>query len=162
MIATGSLTSSRVDGPSPWRRNPYFLSCSAGVRFLPGLKAGASSEEPGEGWGREEERKGFSEVVDAITRPNLPSGGTMVVSYSSLLESAHRVGRALHHLDDPQLVKAVAAEAAVELAAVDSAELGDLSGRAQQAVLLSREDASPVQVAAAVRVLINHPPSSQP
>ena len=49
----------------------------------------------------------------------------MVVSYSSLLESAHRVGRALHHLDDPQLVKAVAAEAAVELAAVDSAELGD-------------------------------------
>jgi hypothetical protein len=24
------------------------LPCSAGVRFLPGLKAGASSEEPGE------------------------------------------------------------------------------------------------------------------
>jgi glutamate--cysteine ligase len=48
LIATGSLTSSRVDGLSPWRRNPCFLSCSAGVRFLPGLKAGASSEEPGE------------------------------------------------------------------------------------------------------------------
>ncbi|MGW9032577.1 hypothetical protein ACWGQ5_53285 [Streptomyces sp. NPDC055722] len=81
----------------------------------------------------------------------------MVVSYSSLLESAHRVGRALHHLDDPQLVKAVAAEAAVELAAVESAELGDLSGRAQQAALLSREDASPVQVAAADHLLQQDP-----
>jgi SAM-dependent methyltransferase len=119
--------------------------------------AAGSLEANSEGWRREQERKHFSEVADAITRPNLPSGGSMAVSYSSLLESAHRVGRALHRLDDPQLVKAVAAEAAAELAAVESAELGDLSGRAQQAVLLSREDASPVQVAASNHLLQGDP-----
>jgi len=32
------------DGLSPWGRKTSFLPCSAGVRFLPGLKAGASSE----------------------------------------------------------------------------------------------------------------------
>ncbi|MFD4906872.1 MULTISPECIES: hypothetical protein [Kitasatospora] len=110
-----------------------------------------------EGWRREEERKTFAEVADAITKPPLPSGGTMMISYSRLLESANRVGRALHHLDTPDLTAAVLAEATAELAAVESAELGDLTGRAQQAVLLSREDASPVQVAAADRLLQDDP-----
>ncbi|MGW6788538.1 hypothetical protein [Streptomyces chartreusis] len=67
------------------------------------------------------------------------------------------MGRALHRLGDTRLVEAVAAEAAAELAAVESAELGDLSGRSQQAVLLSREDASPVQVAAADHLLQQDP-----
>ncbi|MFJ8795857.1 hypothetical protein [Streptomyces sp. NPDC102462] len=133
------------------------LSSAAWRTYTHPASAADSLEPNSEGWRRDEERKRFTEVLDAITRPNLPSGGTMVVSYSSLLESAHRVGRALHQLDDPQLVKTVAAEAAVELAAVESAELGDLSGRAQQAVLLSREDASPVQVAAADHLLHQDP-----
>ena len=55
------------------------------------------------------------------------------------------------------MTEAVRAESAVELAAVESAELGDLTGRAQQAVLLSREGASPVQVAAADRLLEEDP-----
>lgn len=49
------------------------------------------------------------------------------------------------------------AEARRELAAVESAELGDLSGRAQQAVLLSRPDASPLQIHAADRLLHGNP-----
>ncbi|MFB7949146.1 hypothetical protein ACFC6L_30015 [Kitasatospora phosalacinea] len=73
----------------------------------------------------------------------------MMVSYSRLAESAYRVGRALHVLGDAALTEAVRAEAALELAAVENAELGGLTGRTQQAVLLSGEDASPVQVAAA-------------
>ncbi|MFB7949547.1 hypothetical protein ACFC6L_32090 [Kitasatospora phosalacinea] len=81
----------------------------------------------------------------------------MTVSYSALVESAHRIGRALHALDNEALAKAVLAEAALELAAVENAELGDLTHRAQQAVLLSREDASPVQVAAADRLLEQDP-----
>ncbi|MBW8705433.1 hypothetical protein MBT84_38105 [Streptomyces sp. MBT84] len=125
------------------------LSDAAWRTYTHPASAAGSLEPNSEGWRREHERKRFSEVVDAITQPHLPSGGTMLVSYSHILESAHRVGRALHRLDVPQLVKAVLAEAAAELAAVESAELGDLSGRAQQAVLLSREDASPAQVAAA-------------
>lgn len=119
--------------------------------------AAGSLEPNSEGWRREEERKLFGEVADAITQPNLPSDGAMIVSYNTLLESAHRAGRALHRLGDLELVKTVAAEAAAELAAVESAELGDLSGRAQQAVLLSREDASPVQVASADRLLQQDP-----
>ncbi len=34
--------------PFPPEANPYFPSCSAEARFHPGLKAGASSEEPGD------------------------------------------------------------------------------------------------------------------
>src|SRR5947199_92941 len=49
------------------------------------------------------------------------------------------------------------AEVAAEVAAVESAELGDLSGRARQAVSLTREDASPLQVAAADRLLADDP-----
>ncbi|MFJ2607945.1 hypothetical protein ACIO13_23665 [Streptomyces sp. NPDC087425] len=133
------------------------LSDAAWRIYTHPASAAGSLEPNSEGWRREEERKRFSEVADAISRPNLPSGGSLTVSYSSLLESAHRVGRALHLLDDPQLVQASVAEAAAELAAVERAELGDLSGRAQQAVLLSREDASPVQVAAADHLLQQDP-----
>ncbi|MFJ7275521.1 hypothetical protein [Kitasatospora sp. NPDC098663] len=80
-----------------------------------------SLEPNSEGWRREEERKAFGEVADAIAKPHLPSGGSMTVSYSPLIESANRIGRA------------------------------------QQAVLLSREDASPVQVAAADHLLEQDP-----
>ncbi|MFJ5123091.1 hypothetical protein [Kitasatospora sp. NPDC088548] len=118
----------------------------------------ASSQEPNsEGWRRSEERKAFDEVPLAITRPNLPQDGMLDVSYSPLVESAHRAGRALHTLDDRELTDAVLAETATELAAVENAELGDLTGRARQAVLLSREGASPVQVAAADRLLEQNP-----
>ncbi|MFJ6137802.1 Voldacs domain-containing protein [Kitasatospora sp. NPDC092286] len=118
----------------------------------------ASSQDPNsEGWRRSEERKAFDEVPLAITRPNLPQNGMLDVSYSSLVESAHRAGRALHALDDRELTDAVLAETATELAAVENAELGDLTDRARQAVLLSREGASPVQVAAADRLLEQNP-----
>ncbi|MFI9367016.1 hypothetical protein ACIG5E_39195 [Kitasatospora sp. NPDC053057] len=118
----------------------------------------ASSQEPdSEGWRRKEERKAFDEVPGAIARPNLPQGGMLDVSYSPLAESAHRAGRALHTLDNADLTNAVLAEAATELTAVENAELGDLTGRARQAVLLSREGASPVQVAAADRLLEQDP-----
>ncbi|WP_406112031.1 hypothetical protein [Kitasatospora purpeofusca] len=133
------------------------LSDAAWRTYTHPAGAAGSLEPNTEGWRREEERKHFAEVVDAITKPHLPSGGAVMVSYSRLLESANRVGRALHNLDTPDLTAAVLAEATVELAAVENAELGDLSGRAQQAVLLSREDASPVQVAAADRLLQTDP-----
>jgi hypothetical protein len=72
-------------------------------------------------------------------------------------ESANQVGRALHAVSDPGLTAAVLAEVQAELTAVEDAERGHLTGRAQQAVLLTREDASPVQVAAANRLLAHHP-----
>ncbi|GAA1163403.1 hypothetical protein F4556_000379 [Kitasatospora gansuensis] len=119
---------------------------------------GADSLEPdSEGWHRERERKAFEEVAQAVATPHLPQGGSITVSYSPLVENANRVGRALLALGLPELTAAVRTDIAAELAAVEAAELGDLTGRAQQAVLLSREDASPVQVAAADRLLHANP-----
>lgn len=107
-----------------------------------------------EGWRREQEREALAEVVPAVRRPNLPDeNGLMLECYSPVEESAHQVGRVLHEVDDPRLLEVIVGEVETELAAVASAERGDLSGRARQAVDLSRVDASPVQVAAANALL---------
>jgi hypothetical protein len=111
-----------------------------------------------EGWRRDQTRNGFGSVVDHIRRPNLPDEhGSLLVSYDPVEERAHRVGRCLHRAADAELTAAVIAEVEAELAAVERAELGDLSGRAVQAVQLTRQDASPVQVAAADQVLAANP-----
>ncbi|MFD8478522.1 hypothetical protein [Kitasatospora sp. NPDC059673] len=132
------------------------LSEAAWRTYTHPASATASQDPNTEGWRREQERGHFGAVADAIAKPNLPSGGATIVTYSRLLESAHQTGRSLHELADTALTEAVLGEAATELAAVENAELGDLTGRAQQAVLLSREDASPV-VAAANRFLEQDP-----
>jgi hypothetical protein len=88
--------------------------------------------------------------VAALRSPNLPSDtGELLVSYSSVPERAHRVGRVLHRLNTTALTDAVAADITAEIAAVEQAERGDLSGRATQATALDRLGASPLQVAAA-------------
>ncbi|WP_395293803.1 hypothetical protein ACF9IK_09495 [Kitasatospora hibisci] len=133
------------------------LSEAAWRTYTHPASAAASLEPDSEGWRRAEERKAFDEVPGAITRPNLPQDGMLDVEYSPLVESAHRAGRALHALGNADLTDAVLAETRTELAAVENAELGDLTGRARQAVLLSREGASPVQVAAADRLLEQDP-----
>jgi hypothetical protein len=106
-----------------------------------------------EGWRRQGERDAFSRVAAAIQGPNLPSAGGLLVSYSPVVERSHRVGRALHEIGAPDLTEQVVCEVKAELNAVEQAELGDLSGRAQQAVALSRADVSPAQVAAADHLL---------
>ncbi|MBB5958651.1 hypothetical protein FHS29_005259 [Saccharothrix tamanrassetensis] len=118
----------------------------------------ADSMEPNsEGWRRQGERDAFADVLPAISKPNLPEGGLLEESYVLVEEAAHRVGRALHRIDDPALVDRVVDEVGRELAAVEQAELGDLSGRARQAVQLTRADASPLQVAAADDLLRERP-----
>jgi hypothetical protein len=99
---------------------------------------------------REDERQLFDGVVAAVREPNLPDqSGSLVVSYSPVEGSAHRLGRVLYKLGDAALADAVIADVQVELDAVARAELGDLSGRAVQAVALDRLDVSPIQVVAA-------------
>ncbi|MQS16147.1 hypothetical protein F7Q99_28935 [Streptomyces kaniharaensis] len=112
------------------------LSEAAWRTYTHPASAAGSLEPNTEGWRREQERNAFGEVTDVITQPNLPQDGMLDVSYSPLVESAHRIGRALLALDNEDLTEAVLAEAA--------AELGNLTGRARQAVLLSREGASPL------------------
>ncbi|WP_240522190.1 hypothetical protein [Amycolatopsis vastitatis] len=118
----------------------------------------ADSLEPNtEGWRRQGEREAFAEVVTSLRNPNLPHGDHIVQSYILVEEAAHRVGRALHVLADQALTDRVVAEVEDELAAVEQAERGDLTGRAKQAVLLTRADVSPVQVSAANDLLRQHP-----
>jgi hypothetical protein len=120
--------------------------------------AAGSLEVNTEGWRREQTRNEFASVIANIGEPSLPdSDGMLMVSYDPVEESAHRVGRCLHAAGDPDLTAAVIADVEAELAAVEGAELGDLSGRAVQAVQLTRQDASPVQVAAADRILADDP-----
>jgi hypothetical protein len=109
------------------------------------------------GWRSEGDREAFAKVLPALVKPNLPDNGTMLVSYIPVEESAHRVGRALHEIGSTALTTQVAAEVRAELRAVEQAELGDLSGRGKQAVVLTRADASPAQVAAADRLLHTDP-----
>jgi hypothetical protein len=96
-------------------------------------------------------------VLAAIRVPNLPSDGLLIQSYDPVEEWAHRVGRALHAVGDADLTAAIATDVQAELSAIERAERGDLSGRSRQAVVLSREDASPVQVAEADRLLETNP-----
>lgn len=105
-------------------------------------------------WRRARTRESFDAVPDAITKPHLPDErGMMFVSYEPILESAHRLGRLLHEIADAGLVETVNTEFAEEIDAIERAERGDLRDRAQQAVLLSRPEASPAQVAAADAIL---------
>lgn len=110
-----------------------------------------------EGWLRDGEREAFGTVDEAIREPNLPEGGSIIESYIAVEENAHRVGRALHAIGDPALTDTVAADVEAELAAIEQAERGDLTGRAQQAVQLTRADASPLHVAAADAILHKNP-----
>ncbi|MEU0486641.1 hypothetical protein ABZ260_46690 [Streptosporangium sp. NPDC006013] len=119
--------------------------------------AADSLEVNSEGWRRQGAREAFAMVLPALGKPNLPAHGSIIQSYIQVEERAHQVGRALHDLQDENLTAAVIEDVAAELAGVEKAELGDLSGRARQAVVFSREDASPVQVAQADVILRENP-----
>ncbi|NRQ33935.1 hypothetical protein HII36_19070 [Nonomuraea sp. NN258] len=122
----------------------------------------ADSHKPNsEGSRRQEERDAFTNVLTALTSPNLPSDGYMIQSFIRVEEAAHQVGRTLHTLNASGLTTAVALDVSAELAAIEQAELGNLSERSRQAVALTREDASPVQVAQANNMLHEHPFGSE-
>jgi hypothetical protein len=117
-----------------------------------------SSTPNGEGRRRSEERKAFATVVSAIEKPHLPDpDGCVTECYSPIMESAHDVGRALHALDDADLTRLVISDVEHELATIEQAEQGALSGRASQAVELTRPYPSSQQVAAADEVFRAHP-----
>ncbi|WP_433441179.1 hypothetical protein [Nonomuraea sp. CA-141351] len=110
------------------------------------------------GWHRQQERDAFEKILPtliATTRPTDQPIGTKVE------RAAHAVAHALRVLGTSQLTTHVTADVAAELAAIEQAERGDLSERAQQAVALSREDASPLQISQADRLLHDNPFGSQ-
>jgi hypothetical protein len=77
-----------------------------------------------------------------------------------VVESAHRVGRELREVGSAGVSRAVVADVEQEMEAVENADRGDLTGRAQQAVMLTRVAPSPAQIAAADRLLHEVPMGS--
>jgi hypothetical protein len=106
-----------------------------------------------EGWRRMHDREAFTKVPGVLRAPNLPEHGGLLQSYIPVEEAAHSVGRVLHEIGPPVVLDAAVADVEVEIVAVECAERGDFSGRATQAIELTRADASPVQVAAADSLL---------
>lgn len=84
------------------------------------------------------------------------SGG-LLVSYIPVEEAAHGVGRAVHAVNDDALKAQVIPETQLERRAILSAEAGDYTGRARQAVLVSRPVAMPEQVSKANAMLHDEP-----
>ncbi|MEV4365229.1 hypothetical protein [Nonomuraea sp. NPDC049625] len=110
------------------------------------------------GWHRQQERDGFTTILPTLTATTRTTDqpiGTKVE------QAAHAVARALRVLGTSQLTTHVTTDIAAELAAIEQAERGDLSDRAQQAVALSREDPSPLQISQADRLLHDNPFGSQ-
>ena len=96
----------------------------------------------------------------ALRRPNLPQDDLLRIDDHPVVESAHRVGRELREVGSAGVSRAVIADVEQEMAAVEGAGRGDLTGRAQQAVMLTRVMPSPAQIAVADRLLHEVPMGS--
>jgi hypothetical protein len=109
------------------------------------------------GWYRQRERDAFAAIVPALTSPAPSPDNPFAMVTTRVEDSAHRVGRSLRAYGISQLTVRIITEVTDEVAAIEQAELGDLSDRAQQAVALSREDVCPLQIAQADDLLQRHP-----
>lgn len=93
-------------------------------------------------------------LVDILRRPNLPVGTLVRIADDPLDEHAHRLGRLFADLDDGgECREAVAREIGRECVAVGDAMVGELTGRAQQAVTIVRAVPDPGQLARAHALL---------
>ncbi|MFC4114353.1 hypothetical protein [Nonomuraea zeae] len=110
------------------------------------------------GWQRRQERDAFAKILPTLIATTRPAHQPISTKVE---QAAQAVGRILHLLNASQLTTHVTTDVAAELAAIEQAERGDLSERAQQAVALSREDASPLQISQADSLLHDNPFGSQ-
>ncbi|MGW3351753.1 hypothetical protein ACWDA3_51395 [Nonomuraea rubra] len=100
-------------------------------RYTHPASAADSHDPHSEGERRQEERDSFTTVLTAFTNPNLPPDGYMIQSYIQVEEAAHQVGRALHTLNAAELTTRITIDVRAELAAIEQAELGNLTERAR-------------------------------
>jgi len=124
----------------------------------PAAQYGDPDEVNSDAWHWDGERRAFPDALAAVRSPNLPEDGMLTVSYCRVEESGHRVGRFVQALGlGEDLIFVIAREVEREQAAIEAAEAGDLSGRAAQAVALSRIGASPTQIHVAWNALLADP-----
>ena len=106
-------------------------------------------DQPDEALSRARNQLAIDLVTRAMREPNLPVGNQVRICDSDVLEAAHQVGRMMHRIGDGEVVDQAVDDVEAEILALRRAALGDLSGRANQAVVLTRSDPQPQQVAAA-------------
>ncbi|GAA2215949.1 hypothetical protein GCM10009850_114170 [Nonomuraea monospora] len=103
---------------------------------------------------RQQERDAFDKILPALVATARRADQA---APTKVERAAHAIARTLRQFGAARLTTRVTTEVAAELAAIEQAERGDLSERAQQAVILSREDASPLQISQADRLLHDDP-----
>jgi hypothetical protein len=96
-------------------------------------------------------------ALAGLRKPNRAANGQLRVEPDWVVQRGHEVGRTLVEIGSAGVRRAVTDDVIDELASVDRALLGDLEGRAAQAVELTRLDALPVQVAVADSLLREAP-----
>jgi hypothetical protein len=106
-------------------------------------------DQPDEALGRARNQLAVDLVTGAMRQPHLPVGNHMRVCDSDVLEAGHMVGRTLRRIANADVTEQAVADVEAEIDALRRAALGDLTGRANQAVVLTRSDPQPNQVAAA-------------
>lgn len=109
----------------------------------------AAVDQPDEALSRARNQLAIDLVTRAMREPNLPVGNQMRICESDVLEAGHQVGRMLRRIGDGGVIDQAVADVEAEIDALRRAALGDLTGRANQAVVLTRSDPQPQQVAAA-------------
>lgn len=112
---------------------------------------------PDEALSRARNQLAIDLVAGALRDPHLPVGDQVQVCESEVLEAGHQVGRILHRIGDRDVTEQAVCDAEAEIDALRRAALGDLTDRANQAVVLTRSDPQPQQVAAAHAYLEKDP-----
>lgn len=97
------------------------------------------------------------ELATAVRRPKQPVGDLLLTMEDDRVEAAHHLGRIVSRAPGRALRDAVVRDVVAEAEAVRSADDGDLAGRAQQAVVHCRPDASDEQLVAAHALLHDDP-----
>lgn len=97
------------------------------------------------------------ELATAVRHPNQPLGDLLLTMDDERVEAAHLLGRIVARAPGRALRDAVVRDVVAESEAVRSAEAGDLTGRAQQAVTHCRPDAAAEQLVAAHALLHDDP-----
>ncbi len=96
-------------------------------------------------------------LPDAVRRPHQPFGDLLRRDADDRMEAAHDVGRIVSRAPGRAFRDAIVRDVAAEGEAVRSADRGDLSGRAQQAVEHPRPHVPDAQLAAAHALLHGDP-----
>jgi hypothetical protein len=96
-------------------------------------------------------------IAAMVQRRNSAAADAHIAFYDPVDNAAHQIAKALDLIGSADLDVAVLAEVRHEVASVEAAGRGDLSGRARQAVTLSPLDVSPVQIVAADQAIHRDP-----